>query len=142
MTRNGLFSSAKGLLTIEEHGANKQYVKFRYWGKYSFSGLFLIASLIAITLAAVVDKSWVVTAVLSILTALVTLKYLLDSASVVNCIVSGFEGLSVNKEKESKLNVAAILFDQNLNEEEEISLETFEDNYISKRLFNNKASKI
>ena len=142
MTRNGLFSSAKGLLTIEEHGANKQYVKFRYWGKYSFSGLFLIASLIAITLAAVVDKSWVVTAVLSILTALVTLKYLLDSASVVNCIVSGFEGLSVNKEKESKLNVAAILFDQNLNEEEEISLETSEDNYISKRLFNNKASKI
>ncbi|WP_246113299.1 glycosyltransferase [Segetibacter aerophilus] len=104
-TRNGLFSTAKGVLTVEEHGANKQYVKFRYWSKYSLGGLFLIGVLTAITTFALIDHSWIAGAILCFLTAAIFLKYILDSASVVNCIVTGFTNLAKLDEKESKLNI-------------------------------------
>jgi hypothetical protein len=104
-TRNGLFSTAKGVLTIEEHGANKQYLKFRYWANYSVGGLLLVAGLVAVIVFAALDKSWVVCSILSILTALVGSKYVLDSASVVNCIVTGFTNLNSVTVKESKLKL-------------------------------------
>ena len=93
-TRNGLFSTAKGIITVEEHGANQQYVKLRYWAKYSLSGLLLIAVLVAITTFSAMEQSWLATSFLSIPTAAVTTKYILDSASVVHCIVMGFKSLS------------------------------------------------
>jgi hypothetical protein len=107
-TRNGLFSTAKGVLTVEEHGANKQYIKFRYWGNYSVPGLILIGILISITAFATLDKSWIAASVLSIITVMAAIKYVLDSASVVNCIVSGFKSLSEVVEKESKLRLVKV----------------------------------
>ena len=104
-TRNGLFSTAKGILTVEEHGANKQYVKFRYWGSYSVSGFVLISVLTAITTFAALDQSWLATGILTLITALFSIKYLLDSASVVNCMVTAFRSLSLAIEKKSKLNL-------------------------------------
>jgi O-antigen biosynthesis protein len=104
-TRNGLFSTATGVLTVEEHGANKQYVKFKYSANYSVSGLVLIALFASIAVLAALDGSWVVAAVLSIFTAAVVGKYVLDSASVVSCVVSGFSRLRLVHQKESKLNI-------------------------------------
>ena len=107
-TKNGLFSSAKGVLTVEEHGANKQYIKFKYWGKYSISGLLLIAALISITTFAALDQSWIAMAFLSLLTAVIAYKYLLDSASVVNCIVSGFKNLANDKKGNPLVKIVSI----------------------------------
>jgi GT2 family glycosyltransferase len=110
-TRNGLFSTAKGILTVEEHGANKQYVKFRYWLNYSAGGLFLIVMLSTITTFALLNKSWIVSAILLIVTAATTFKYVLDSARAVNCIVIAFINLSTastEKKKESTLTLVRI----------------------------------
>ncbi|MEJ7829504.1 MAG: glycosyltransferase [Segetibacter sp.] len=121
-TRNGLFSTAKGLLTVEEHGANKQYIKFKYWANYSIGGFFLIGILTAITSLAAFDRSWITTAILVLLTSAIFIKHLLDSASVVNCIVSGFTGLAKVDEKESELNV---VHREKVSEEKEQSDELF-----------------
>jgi hypothetical protein len=107
-TRNGLFSTVKGILTIEEHGANKQYLKFRYAANYSLSGLILIVFFGTITALALIDGSLVVAGILSIFTLVITAKYALDSASVVNCIVTGFKKLSFVVEKESELRIVDI----------------------------------
>jgi hypothetical protein len=107
-TRNGLFSTVKGILTIEEHGANKQYLKFRYAANYSLSGLILIVFFGTITALALIDGSLVVAGILSIFTLVITAKYVLDSASVVNCIVTGFKKLSFVVEKESELRIVDI----------------------------------
>jgi O-antigen biosynthesis protein len=104
-TRNGLFSTAKGVLTVEEHGANKQYLKFRYSANYSVSGLILIGLFASIAVLAASDQSWIVAGVLSIFTFAIAAKYVLDSASVVSCIVSGFKSLSSSATKESVLNI-------------------------------------
>lgn len=109
-TRNGLFSTAKGVLKVEEHGAgaSKQYVKFRYWANCSLGGLVLIAMLVTLTTLAVLDQSLIAAGILSFLTAALFVKYILDSASVVNCIVTGFKKLSDEQQKESNLNVVHI----------------------------------
>ena len=107
-TRNGLFSTAKGVLTVEEHGGNKQYVKFRYWANYSVGGLVLIAMLVTLTIFAVFDQSLIAASILCFLTAAVFVKYTLDSASVVNCIVLGFKKLTDEHQKESNLNVVHV----------------------------------
>ena len=104
-TRNGLFSTAKGILTVEEHGANKQYVKFKYWADYSISGLLLIAGLVTITALAAIDQSWIAAGMLFLFTAIVVFKYVLDCASVVNCMVTGFKKLSFVEQKNKNLNL-------------------------------------
>jgi hypothetical protein len=104
-TRNGLFATAKGIITVEEHGANKQFVKLKYWANYSLGGLLLIAALVATTTYSITDESWIVASILTLLTTAITVKYLLDSASVVNCIVTGFTKLSAAVENENLLNI-------------------------------------
>jgi O-antigen biosynthesis protein len=116
-TRNGLFSTTKGTLTIEEHGANKQYLKFRYAANYSISGLALIGLFGSVAVLAASDGSWIVASVLSTFTLAIAAKYVLDSASVVSCIVTGFKNLSMVNEKESKLNL--VHFEDANNEKEE-----------------------
>lgn len=116
-TRNGLFSTATGVLTVEEHGGNKQYVKFRYWANYSIGGFMLIGLLTAIATLAAADNSWMAAGILALLTIAIAAKYILDSASVVNCIVSGFNGIAIIDEKESKLN---IVHRENVSEENKI----------------------
>jgi hypothetical protein len=107
-TRNGLFSTVKGILTIEEHGAKKQYLKFRYTANYSLSGLVLIVLFGFIAAQALINGSLVVAGILSIFTIVITGKYVLDSASVVNCMVTGFKKLSSVVEKEPGLKIADV----------------------------------
>jgi GT2 family glycosyltransferase len=96
-TRNGLFCTAKGLLTIEEHGANKQYLKFRCWVNYSISGILLIVFFAGLTTIAAKDASWLVMLVLLVFTIAIMVKYIYDSASVANCMVTAFDNLSKTK---------------------------------------------
>jgi glycosyltransferase involved in cell wall biosynthesis len=108
-TRNGLFSTAKAVLTVEEHGANKQYVKFRYWANYSLPGVFLVGAFACLSAIAALDHNWIATSVLSIFTIAIISKYLLDSASVVNCMVTAFKDLSKVEDTESRLKVIKTL---------------------------------
>jgi len=108
-TKNGLFTTAKGVLTIEEHGAKKQYIKFKYWVDYSLGGLLLIVILTSITAFAAFEERWIVTVMLAILTVSIIIKYVLDLSSVANCIVDGFNALSSHSEKDNMM----IVFRQN-----------------------------
>lgn len=115
-TKNGLFSTAKALLTVEEHGANKQYIKFKYRANYSVGGFVLICLLAATTVFAAIDQDPIATFIIGSLTFLLIGKYLLDTASVVNCMVTGFSKLSavtsipevVTSVPEAKLGVAKL----------------------------------
>lgn len=91
--RNGLFSTAKAILTVEEHGANKQYIKLRYWVNYSFYGLALIVALGTTAAFAAWDESWIVSDIFILLTIGIIGKYVFDSASVVTSIVTAFKQL-------------------------------------------------
>lgn len=102
-TRNGFFSTAKGVLTIEEHGAQKQYLKFRYWVNYSKAGLALIIAGVLISTLAALDYSWIVSFILGGLTIGLIGKYVFDSACVANCLIRGFNQLSEEPKKTGEL---------------------------------------
>jgi glycosyltransferase involved in cell wall biosynthesis len=62
--RGGLFGSAHLLMAIEEHGANKQLLRFRIWPSCHFSSLVLILLLAMLSMIAVLDRSQLVTVLL------------------------------------------------------------------------------
>lgn len=104
-TKDGLFSNAKGILTVEEHGANKQYVKLRYRVNYSLSGLLLIASFSLLLTLSIFDHKYIVSVILSFFMLLIILKFIIDSASAVNCMLTAFRNLMDLAEKKPDLNV-------------------------------------
>ncbi len=101
----GLFAQAKGIITVEEHGANKQYVKFRYSMSYSVLGILLILFLSAISIAAAVYAQWIVMTAIGIIVFAIAAEYIRDSITVVSCLHESFSTFATKVEKETKLNI-------------------------------------
>jgi glycosyltransferase involved in cell wall biosynthesis len=109
VARIGLFATAKAVLTVEEHGANKQYVKFRYWPNYSVFGFMLIVVLATTAALAAFDSSPIVAGFLAAVSICLTTKYVYDAAVVLSTIAKGFNELSAPvDERENLLNVLSI----------------------------------
>lgn len=94
--KSGLFSSAKGLLTIEEHGAGKQFLKFRVWPAYSKTGLTIIAVFGLLATAALWDQAWSVGVILGAFAMLMLYKYLLDTQRAVVNLSASYQELTGN----------------------------------------------
>jgi glycosyltransferase involved in cell wall biosynthesis len=90
----GIFSSARGLLAIEEHGAGRQMIKFRCRPNYSKSGLALILLLSALATLAAFDGAYPVSIILTSLTALLAVKYVVDTGKGMYNIRKAFLSLS------------------------------------------------
>lgn len=56
--RGGLFGAARILMTLEEHGAGRQLVRFRSWPKCSTRGLLLISLFAVLAAGATFDHAW------------------------------------------------------------------------------------
>jgi hypothetical protein len=91
---SGLFSSARGILTVEEHGGGKQYVKFKSWIKFSIIGLCFIALLAFISILALLDKAFPVVLILGSFTGIVIYKYFVDTIRAITSIKNAFSELS------------------------------------------------
>ncbi|MGL6269211.1 MAG: hypothetical protein ACRC2O_14865, partial [Chitinophagaceae bacterium] len=76
----GVFSAARGMLTIEEHGGCKQMLKFRCWPKYSHSGIILIVLFAGLAFSAALDQAYFITVFLGSISLMLILKYLTDTA--------------------------------------------------------------
>lgn len=64
--RGGLFGGARARMAIEEHGAGRQYVRFRLWPRCSGAGLAATTLLAALSIGAAMDGAWVVAWVLGL----------------------------------------------------------------------------
>lgn len=92
--RSGLFSSARGLLAIEEHGGGKQYLRFKCNTYYSFHGYLLAGSLCALAVIAAVDSALLVAAILWLMFSLAVYRYLMETAGCLNNLYSAFNSLN------------------------------------------------
>jgi glycosyltransferase involved in cell wall biosynthesis len=63
--RGGLFGAVRTLMTLEEHGAGRQLVRFRSWPKCSTRGLLLISLFAVLAAGAMFDHAWHSAALLS-----------------------------------------------------------------------------
>jgi GT2 family glycosyltransferase len=62
--RGGLLGSARVLMTLEEHGAGKQYARFRSWPRCSFDGLAVMLASTTLAVAGALDGAWIAAAIL------------------------------------------------------------------------------
>jgi hypothetical protein len=89
-----LFSSARGVLVVEEHGAGKQFLKFRIWPHYSLFGLFSIFLLTGLATWAAWDKAYPAAIFSGVLGLLLLGKYLSDTAAAITVIKDAFGSLA------------------------------------------------
>ncbi|UEG50682.1 glycosyltransferase [Ferruginibacter lapsinanis] len=94
--RNGLFSKSRGLLTIEEHGAQKQYLKFKCWPCYSSTVWMIMLILLALGGIAVATEQWVASIVFASLEILFIARFLVETARSLNSLHVGFTMLSTS----------------------------------------------
>jgi hypothetical protein len=56
--RGGLFGAARLRMAIEEHGAGKQFLRFRSWPRCSLPGVTLGLIFVALSIGAGLDHCW------------------------------------------------------------------------------------
>jgi len=89
--RGGLFGQARVLVSVEEHGQGRQYVRARAWPRGSAAGVTLICVLVALSADALVDESWQAAAALAALGVLLALRTAVDCAVAMAALVRPLE---------------------------------------------------
>jgi cellulose synthase/poly-beta-1,6-N-acetylglucosamine synthase-like glycosyltransferase len=89
----GFFTSARSILTIEEHGGGKQLLRFRTWAYLSAAGIVALLVLGTIGLAALLDQSYTVAGILGFLILLFTAGSIADTTSAMNDLTAAFANL-------------------------------------------------
>jgi O-antigen biosynthesis protein len=93
--RNGLFAKSRGLLTLEEHGANRQYLKLRCATKFSNTVYLLCFSLALLTTWSAFDQAYVISAFLGALLLGLVFRILFETGSSMNSLYQAFSLLKV-----------------------------------------------
>jgi glycosyltransferase involved in cell wall biosynthesis len=113
--RSGLFAAVRSLLTIEEHGMGKQYLKFKTKLSVSGFGLTLLLALACLSCLAFLNQAFISGSFLTVFAVLIGLKIVADC--------SGAKASVRNIVKELPDGVAEIELDQSLKEKEQQEIE-------------------
>ena len=89
--RTGVSGSARLLMAVEDHGAGNQFVRLRVWPKWSLLGLLPIALFASLSAAAMLDRAWVASAILGLLSVFLTIYSLRSCGSAVAAVLRTFQ---------------------------------------------------
>jgi hypothetical protein len=81
--RGGVLGSARLRMAVEEHGAGRQLLRFRFWPRLWRFGILLAILLGLLAVAAAQDGAWAGVAALGACALLLTSRILVESASAV-----------------------------------------------------------
>ena len=101
MVRNGLFGKAKALLTIEEHGAGKQLIRFRCTPVITLRGLIILFLFLGFLLASIITNEMAVVVLAAIISFFFLLIMTLDRSRSINSLYSAFR-MACRKEETPK----------------------------------------
>ena len=79
--RAGVLTGVRLRMAIEEHGAGKQFLRFRMWPKWSKPWLIASAVFATISVFALLDQAWTVSATLGLMSLLVLGRMCLGCAT-------------------------------------------------------------
>jgi cellulose synthase/poly-beta-1,6-N-acetylglucosamine synthase-like glycosyltransferase len=89
----GFFAHARGILTVEEHGGGKQYVKFKSWNEYSVITLLFIVTLTAISVLAAINDVQAIALGFGALAMLLFYKLFMDCVRSLGNLKNAFSQL-------------------------------------------------
>ncbi len=113
----GLFMQYRGTLAVEEHGAGKQYIRFKT--KLHLSAAALLIPLLpgALFLAALLEEEWIVSVIMGVLLLFTGLLFLLEKSGAMNSIHIAFARL-----KRTRHPVSALPAEEEKNESDSVTL--------------------
>ena len=85
--RGGTLNAVRILMAIEEHGGGRQLVRFRLWPRCSPGGLILILLFGILVTWAALDRAWIASAILGVVTLMLTLRTLQECASATAAVL-------------------------------------------------------
>lgn len=88
--RNGIVSVNRAVLTIEEHGAGKQFVRLKTWTLPSRSNLVFTTFLLSVTIMAFTAQAWIVAGILTLVVLMLAGKFFADNAGLLSKLNSAF----------------------------------------------------
>ena len=89
--RNGIISLNRALLTIEEHGAGKQFVRLKTWCRPSRTSLTLLIASTALSITAGLHNATFVCMMLALFSFIIVAEYVLDTAILLHKLESAFK---------------------------------------------------
>jgi GT2 family glycosyltransferase len=96
----GFFSKSRGLLTIEEHGGGKQFLRFKCWANYSPYGFIISGIFSLLGLIAVINDNWFVAFPFFLLILVMLFRFILETGSSMNSLYTAFNSLNEIPEKQ------------------------------------------
>jgi len=85
--RGGALGAVRLRMAIEEHGAGRQFVRFRLWPRCSPVGLGLAILSASLAAGAALDQAWAASAILGVAALLVALRMLQDCAASIAAVL-------------------------------------------------------
>jgi O-antigen biosynthesis protein len=85
--RAGLFGFARLLMAVEDHGAGNQFVRVRLWPQCSLLELLPIVLFASLAAAAVLDRAWMASAIMGLLSLFLTIYTLRGCGCAIGAIL-------------------------------------------------------
>jgi hypothetical protein len=82
----GLFAKARCLLTIEEHGGGKQFLRFKCWPVYTLNSFIPLILLVALSTLAAIDEQWIMSCLFCVAALAILLRILADASNAINSL--------------------------------------------------------
>ncbi len=129
---NGLFAKSRCLLTIEEHGMGKQYLKLKCKTVPSLSGFILPIALSVLSIFALFNGEWIISSITGLIGLLIGINLFLSTSRAMNNLKQAFLNLSGTIESEKIIktvltkNDAVFLNGQHLSPSENLHLSKIE----------------
>ena len=120
--RSGLFAFARGLISIEEHGGGKQFLRFKCKTYYAFSGYLLAGSLGLVAFIAGLSGEYIVGGILWVMFSFIVYKYFIESAICLNNLHIAFQHLSTRHESVKDPRFVQVLKRKGLQVEEIVEI--------------------
>jgi len=93
--RGGILGGARLLMAAEDHGARKQFVRFRSWPIWSRGAIGLLIALAAITGGTILEQAWSACAVIGFLAALVGIRAFQECAGATADILRSIKQMEI-----------------------------------------------
>jgi len=131
--RNGLYSKARGLLAIEEHGAGKQFIRFKCKAHYTLNAFLIPAFVFLIAVVSAAKQQWFISGIMDFILIIFLIRFILENGSSMNSLYTAFKLLSVKEPVETMELVRKQKVNAELNEAlhaKEMSLETYANDVV------------
>ena len=96
--KTGLFAKSRCLLTVEEHGAGKEYLKLKCRPVFSVVAFFLPAVFLTLSVLAGFQQQWIVVGITGLAGLILLLNVFVATATSLNNLYSAFNRLAAEME--------------------------------------------